>query len=56
MTSGHDHSHATTKNEKRLWAALALTGTYLIAQIVGGLLTGNLALLSDAAHMMTDQA
>ena len=54
MASGHDHSHATTTNEKRLWAALVLTGIYLIAQIVGGLLSGSLALLSDAAHMMTD--
>lgn len=36
--------------------ALALTGTFLVAEVVGGILTGSLALLSDAAHMMTDTA
>ncbi len=56
MASTHNHSHATTTNEKRLWAALTLTGAYLVVQVIGGLLTGSLALLSDAAHMMTDVA
>lgn len=40
--------------EQKLAIALALTGTYLIAEVIGGLLTGSLALLSDAAHMLTD--
>lgn len=38
----------------KLKIALALTGTYFIAEVVGGLMTGSLALLSDAAHMLTD--
>lgn len=37
-----------------LLAAFALTSTYMVAEIVGGLITGSLALLSDAAHMGTD--
>ncbi|STX81537.1 cation efflux system protein [Legionella busanensis] len=40
--------------ERSLWLALLLTGSFLIAEVVGGLITGSLALISDAAHMMTD--
>ena len=43
-----------SENERKLKIVLGLTGTYLIAEVVGGLLTGSLALLSDAAHMLTD--
>lgn len=50
---GHDHNHASG-NIRSLTIALMLTGLFLIAEVVGGLLTGSLALLSDAAHMMTD--
>lgn len=49
-----DHSHVTTSNPKRLIIALVLTGTFLIAEVVGGIVFGSLALLSDAAHMFTD--
>lgn len=55
MGSGHDH-HTSTANSSALTKALALTGTFLVAEVVGGILTGSLALLSDAAHMMTDTA
>jgi len=55
MSEHHDHG-ASHANEKTLAYALALTTTFLIAEIVGGLLTRSLALLSDAAHMMTDAA
>ncbi|MDX2287279.1 MAG: cation diffusion facilitator family transporter [Hyphomicrobiaceae bacterium] len=34
--------------------ALALTGSFLVAEVIGGIVTGSLALISDAAHMMTD--
>ncbi len=51
---GHDYSPAGTSNSKRLTIALFLTGGFLIAEVIGGILTGSLALLSDAAHMMTD--
>lgn len=52
----HEHSHAvaTGGNEKALRWALLLTSTYLVAEVIGGLVSGSLALLSDAAHMFTD--
>lgn len=50
----HDHSHAKTTNSKRLAIALGLTGTFLIAEVIGGVVFNSLALLSDAAHMLTD--
>lgn len=49
-----DHSHVNTSNPKRLVIALALTGTFLVAEVAGGIVFGSLALLSDAAHMFTD--
>lgn len=53
---GHGHSHVPldVKFEKPLWIAFGLTLFFLVAEVVGGLLTNSLALLSDAAHMMTD--
>lgn len=56
MTAGHSHGHVRTGHEKPLWVALALTTTFLIAEVIGGVVTGSLALLSDAAHMFTDSA
>lgn len=54
---GHGHSHTPAgKNKKRLAIVLALTTAYLIAEVVGGLLTHSLALLADAGHMLTDVA
>lgn len=52
--SGHAHSHTANANSRQLWIALGLTGSYLIVQIVGGIVYNSLALLSDAAHMFTD--
>jgi cobalt-zinc-cadmium efflux system protein len=54
MGAGHDHGTGEIKHERPLWWAFGLTGSFLIAEVVGGLLTNSLALLSDAAHMMTD--
>lgn len=56
MGSGHDHALPTTGNETRLRWALALTGIFLVAEVVGGIVLNSLALLSDAAHMFTDVA
>ena len=54
---GHGHSHTPAgKNKKRLAIVLALTTAYLLAEVVGGLLTHSLALLADAGHMLTDVA
>lgn len=49
-----DHNQKRTANARSLTIALGLTGGFLIAEVVGGILTGSLALLSDAAHMLTD--
>ena len=56
MGDGHDHGLSEIRHEKPLWWALGLSGTFLIAEVIGGLLTNSLALLSDAAHMATDTA
>lgn len=50
----HDHTHAKASNSKRLVIALLLTGSFLIAEVIGGIVFNSLALLSDAAHMGTD--
>ena len=41
-------------NIKRVQFALALTGTFMLVEVVGGILSGSLALLADAGHMLTD--
>ncbi|WP_137928695.1 cation diffusion facilitator family transporter, partial [Klebsiella pneumoniae] len=46
----------TEGNAKKLTIALALTTTFLIVEVIAGLITQSLALLSDAAHMFTDAA
>jgi cobalt-zinc-cadmium efflux system protein len=51
---GHDHGGGGIRHEGPLWWAFALTTAFLVAEVVGGLLTNSLALLSDAAHMATD--
>ena len=43
-------------NRRPLTIALAITATVLVVEVVGGLLTGSLALLADAGHMATDAA
>jgi cobalt-zinc-cadmium efflux system protein len=54
---GHDHVHsAAGRNKRRLAIVLGLTTLYLLAEVVGGLLTHSLALLADAGHMLTDVA
>ncbi|WP_147196347.1 CDF family zinc transporter ZitB [Pantoea sp. MBD-2R] len=51
----HSHSH-TGGNRNRLLAAFLVTAIFMVAEIVGGLLSGSLALLADAGHMLTDTA
>ena len=54
---GHGHAHPVdSRNETRTLIAAALTGSFMLAEVIGGLLTGSLALLADAAHMLTDFA
>ena len=45
---------AAGRHQSRLAWALGLTLGFMAAEIVGGLMTGSLALLADAAHMLTD--
>lgn len=57
MSTGHDHAadaHAHAVNRKRLAIAFSITATILVAEVVGAILTNSLALLVDAAHMLTD--
>ena len=54
MGAGHDHGTSEIRHERPLWWAFGLTSAFLVAEVIGGLLTNSLALLSDAAHMMTD--
>jgi cobalt-zinc-cadmium efflux system protein len=52
--AGHDHTAGA--NERSLKIALVLTTAFLIVELVGGIMTSSLALISDAAHMFTDTA
>ena len=59
MGTGHSRGAAPTgtaagQHKSRLAMALGLTTAFMIAEVVGGLWTGSLALLADAAHMLTD--
>lgn len=45
---------AAGRHKGRLATALALTVTFMVVEVAGGLWTGSLALLADAAHMLTD--
>jgi cobalt-zinc-cadmium efflux system protein len=55
MNHHHGHSHRA-RSSRALGLVLALTAAYTVAEIVGGLLTGSLALLADAGHMIGDTA
>ncbi len=50
----HDHGTATGRNRGRLLVALAVTASVALVQVVGGVLSGSLALLADAGHMAVD--
>jgi cobalt-zinc-cadmium efflux system protein len=55
MGSGHgDELTATNAHRKRLLVVLVITFVVLIAEVIGGLIAGSLALLADAGHMLTD--
>lgn len=55
--SGHSHSHidlTSKSNQRRLVLALVITGSVFIAEVIGGIVSGSLALIGDAGHMLTD--
>ncbi len=51
MTGGHAHDH-----RRPLGAVLAISTTILVVEVVGAVVSGSLALLADAGHMLTDVA
>ena len=66
--AGHDHTHdhahdhaghshapkVSRSNERAVLIGLCLTGGFMVAEVVGGYLSGSLALIADAGHMLTD--
>lgn len=53
----HDHSHAptvTADNERKVLLSFFLIFSFMIVEVAGGLISGSLALLADAGHMLTD--
>jgi cobalt-zinc-cadmium efflux system protein len=50
---GHGHEHANT-SIRALTAALVLTGGFMVVELIGGFVSGSLALLADAGHMLAD--
>lgn len=53
---GHDHGLSNHARRDALVFSIVLVGGYMVAEIVGGIVFGSLALLADAAHMGTDVA
>jgi len=53
---GHVHRPKGADAERRILWAMALTGAFMVAEVLGGILSGSLALLADAGHMLTDVA
>jgi cobalt-zinc-cadmium efflux system protein len=53
---GHSHGHAHQVNARTVGFAALLTGGFFVAEVIGGLWAGSLALLADAGHMLTDLA
>ena len=56
--AGHDHSHGAgayrDADRKALKIAAVLTAGFMLVEVAGGLITGSLALLADAGHMLSD--
>lgn len=51
---GHDHAHGAGSNRRRLSIAIGIVGSVLVLEVLGAWLTGSLALLADAGHMLSD--
>jgi cobalt-zinc-cadmium efflux system protein len=64
MASGHAHGHHSPSgdplagrraaNSRRMWIALAINAVMVVAGVIGGLITGSLAVLADAGHVLSD--
>jgi cobalt-zinc-cadmium efflux system protein len=53
---GAGHSHGHDASERRLTIALAVLGTFTLVEGIGGYIANSVALLAEAAHMLTDSA
>lgn len=53
---GHFHTHSAPQRRSRMIWAIGITGSVLVLEAIGGVVSGSLALLSDAGHMLTDLA
>ena len=53
---GHDHGTELADHRGRLTVVLAITVVVLLVEVVGAVVSGSLALLADAGHMLTDVA
>ncbi len=62
MTHNHTHDHAchapavTQDNERKTLLSFFLIFVFMIVEAIGGYVSGSLALLADAGHMLTDAA
>ncbi|MGO4257198.1 cation diffusion facilitator family transporter [Marmoricola sp. RAF53] len=54
--AGHSHAHGRAQDRRRLVLVLLVTATVVVVEAVGAWLSGSLALLADAGHMLTDAA
>lgn len=59
MSQSHDHEHdhtpaVTSANERKVLISFLMIFTFMVVEAVGGILSGSLALLADAGHMLTD--
>ncbi|MET7327539.1 cation diffusion facilitator family transporter [Nonomuraea sp. NPDC005650] len=54
MGAGHGHGHAGARHRWRLAASFALIGSFFVVELAYGLISGSLALMSDAGHMAAD--
>ncbi|KKI91229.1 zinc transporter ZitB [Bacillus sp. SA1-12] len=52
----HDHHHHSSNNRVALKWSFFIIATYMVIEVIGGILTNSLALLSDAGHMLSDAA
>jgi cobalt-zinc-cadmium efflux system protein len=50
----HNHDHGRGADRRALTITFVLTAAFTVAEVVGGLITGSLALLADAGHMLSD--
>lgn len=53
-SEGHSHNHGQNVNKRALKLSFFIITSYMIIEVIGGIMTNSLALLSDAGHMLSD--